>query len=129
MLFPGENTVSREYILHRFGGTICFVISATHTWHSCERTGSLTSVIRLLKTQYLTTWTSVYTVVKPRTCRRAIIVTIRDRIVTGLKLLRNHRMQLRGFALHDYSRLCLPSLPLFSRHSRISVEHSSFRTF
>lgn len=129
---PRENTVSRGYILHRFGGTICFVISVTHAWHSCERIPARSpSAIRLLKTRYLTTWTSVYTVVKPRTCRRAIIVTIRDRIVTGLKLLRNHGVQLRGsrfriirlFPTAPYSLF-----PCFPTISVIGVEHGSFRT-
>lgn len=83
-----SSSVRWHYMFCHFGNT-----RVAQLW---AYPGSLTSAIRLLKTRYLTTWTSVYTVVKPRTCRRAIIVTIRDRIVTGLKLLRNHGVQLRG---------------------------------
>lgn len=95
------------------GSAALYVLSFGNiAWHSCERAGSLTSVIRLLKTRHLTTWTPVYTVVKLRTCRRAIIVTIREPDRYGLKLLRNHGMQLRGSRFRIIRLpLVVPSLP------------------
>lgn len=78
---------------HHVTGNISFIAPKAHYMfcHSVTRAPQLRAVPvlaherdpRLLKTRHLTTRTPVYTVVKRRTCRRAIIVTIRDRIVTS----------------------------------------------
>jgi len=80
---PRGNAVSQGCILHRFGLLRVLRVLSSGNAQCVTAAKPLTSVIRLLKTRHLTTRMPVYTVVKPRTCRRAIIVTIRDRIVTG----------------------------------------------